>query len=64
MAAENFDLFDNLMIAEAVRASGCDIVYPADEPVDLWRDLAAFDECLRRIQAQTMQAPLRAQTAS
>ena len=63
MAAENFDLFDNLMIAEAVRASGCDIVYPATDPVDPWRDLTAFDECLRRIQAQTMQAPLHVQTA-
>jgi nucleoside 2-deoxyribosyltransferase len=48
MEVENFNLADNLMIVEAIRRQGRDIVTPAASVADPLGDLAAFEECLRR----------------
>jgi nucleoside 2-deoxyribosyltransferase len=52
LAVEDFGLFENLMIAEALSQSGEDIVLPAVDPADPWHDLGCFEECLRRIRAR------------
>jgi nucleoside 2-deoxyribosyltransferase len=51
MAVEDFDRFDNLMIAEALLASGMNVVFPEADPTDIWRDMGAFEETLRLIRA-------------
>jgi len=51
LAVEDFDRFDNLMIAEALLASGSDVVVPGNGCADPLRDMEAFEECLRRIRA-------------
>jgi nucleoside 2-deoxyribosyltransferase len=61
MAVENFGLFDNLMVAEAVRASGSDVVLPFSDVLDPWRDLDAFDACLRHIETIAAQVSRRVQ---
>jgi len=51
LAVEDFDRFDNLMIAEALLASGANVVLPAHAPADIWRDTQTFEEALRLIAA-------------
>jgi nucleoside 2-deoxyribosyltransferase len=51
-AVEDFGLFENLMIAEALSKSGGDIVLSITDPPDPLRDLGTFEECLRRIRAR------------
>lgn len=51
LAAEDFDRFDNLMLAEALRASGLDVVTPDTEPADIARDMTAFERLLIAIAA-------------
>ena len=46
LAVEDFDRFDNLMIAEALLASGANVVLHEAAPADLWRDTRAFEETL------------------
>lgn len=50
-AVEDFDRFDNLMIAEALIASGMNVVLPDADPVDIWRDLEVFERTLIGIRA-------------
>jgi hypothetical protein len=45
-AVENFGLFDNLMVAEALMTWGHDVFFPNEPVADLWRDLGAFESCL------------------
>jgi nucleoside 2-deoxyribosyltransferase len=51
LAVEDFDRFDNLMIAEALLASGENVVLPASEVSDIWQDMETFTHCLRTIRA-------------
>jgi nucleoside 2-deoxyribosyltransferase len=46
LAVEDFDRFDNLMIAEALLASGAKVVIHETEPADVWRDTRAFEQSL------------------
>jgi nucleoside 2-deoxyribosyltransferase len=48
MSVENFGLSDNLMIDEAIRAQGREIVAQEVEELRLFTDLGAFEECLRQ----------------
>jgi nucleoside 2-deoxyribosyltransferase len=52
LAVENFDHFDNLMIAQALLESGEDIVLPTTRVSDQWRDMQTFEGCLRIVQAR------------
>jgi hypothetical protein len=49
---ESFELVDNLMIADAVHASGATIVRVPTEPESRWTDLRGFEECLRQAAAR------------
>jgi nucleoside 2-deoxyribosyltransferase len=51
MSVENFGLMDNLMIAEAVRSQGWDIVVRDAPPERRFTDLEGFDRCLRQAAA-------------
>ncbi len=51
LSVEDFELFDNLMIAEALRAQGRDVVVRRSPPENLYTDLAGFELCLRQAQA-------------
>lgn len=46
---EPFNLRDNLMIVHALDTHGHPLVTPSVSPGDPWRDLAAFEDCLRLI---------------
>ena len=48
---EDFDLFDNLMIAEAIRAQGREVVARAAAVESRYTDLAGFERCLRQAAA-------------
>lgn len=52
LAVEDFDRFDNLMIAEALIAGGGNVTLPASAVTDLWHDTQTFEECLRLIREQ------------
>jgi nucleoside 2-deoxyribosyltransferase len=52
LAVEDFDRFDNLMIAEALLAGGAGIVLPETDDADPLRDMQAFDRCLRSIRTK------------
>jgi nucleoside 2-deoxyribosyltransferase len=47
LAVEDFGLVDNLMIAEALRCSGTEIIVPDHEVADIGRDLGTFERCVR-----------------
>ena len=49
MIVEDFDLADNLMIVEAIRRQGWDIVSRSVSRDLVWSDLSAFEDCLRQI---------------
>jgi nucleoside 2-deoxyribosyltransferase len=51
MSVENFGLADNLMIAEAVRSQGWEIVVRDAAPDRRFTDLEGFDRCLRQAAA-------------
>jgi nucleoside 2-deoxyribosyltransferase len=51
MSVENFGLVDNLMIAEAVRSQGWEIVVRDVSPERSFTDLEGFDRCLRQAAA-------------
>jgi nucleoside 2-deoxyribosyltransferase len=44
---EDFGLADNLMIIHALDLHGCVLVTPRQRPADIWRDLAAFETCVK-----------------
>jgi nucleoside 2-deoxyribosyltransferase len=47
LTVEDFGLADNLMMIHALDLHGCALVAPRERPADIWRDLAAFETCLR-----------------
>ena len=47
LTVEDFGLVDNLMMIHALELHGCPLVIPAEMPVDVWHDLAAFETCVR-----------------
>ncbi|MGQ3671686.1 nucleoside 2-deoxyribosyltransferase [Xanthobacter sp. TB0136] len=58
MHAEDFGLFDNLMLAEALKASGFPVLQAQSEPADPMRDLELFQRTLEAL-AQTGAAGTR-----
>lgn len=47
LKVEDFGLSDNLMIIHALDLYGCALVTPRQRPADIWRDLSAFEICVR-----------------
>jgi nucleoside 2-deoxyribosyltransferase len=47
LAVQDFALGDNLMLVHALDLHGCALVTPRQAPEDIWRDLTAFENCLR-----------------
>jgi nucleoside 2-deoxyribosyltransferase len=47
LTVENFALGDNLMMIHALETYGCALVTPQQRPPDIFRDLSAFETCVR-----------------
>jgi nucleoside 2-deoxyribosyltransferase len=47
LTVENFGLSDNLMMVHTLDLHGCPLVVPRQRPADVWRDLSAFETCVR-----------------
>jgi nucleoside 2-deoxyribosyltransferase len=47
LTVEDFGLNDNLMMVHALDLHGCRLVTPQRAPRDIWRDLNAFEACVR-----------------
>ena len=47
LTVEDFGLADNLMMIHALDLFGCALVTPRQMPEDIWRDLTAFETCVR-----------------
>jgi nucleoside 2-deoxyribosyltransferase len=47
MIVEDFGLNENLMMVHALDLHGCALVTPKQTPADIWRDLTAFEACVR-----------------
>jgi nucleoside 2-deoxyribosyltransferase len=47
LTVEDFGLSDNLMMMHALDLSGSRLVTPTQAPADIWRDLTAFEACVR-----------------
>ena len=47
LTVENFGWTDNLMMIHALDLHGCPLVTPRQAPADIWRDLTAFEACVR-----------------
>lgn len=52
LTVEDFGLVDNLMMIHALELHGCPLVTPAEQPADVWHDLAAFEACVRMAAAR------------
>ncbi|MGV7215196.1 nucleoside 2-deoxyribosyltransferase [Bradyrhizobium sp. UFLA05-112] len=52
LTIEDFGLVDNLMMVHALELHGCPLVTPAEIPIDVWHDLAAFETCVRMAAAR------------
>ncbi|UVO27223.1 nucleoside 2-deoxyribosyltransferase [Bradyrhizobium arachidis] len=52
LTVEDFGLTDNLMMIHALELHGCPLVMPTETPADIWRDLAAFETCVRMAAAR------------
>ena len=52
LTIEDFGLVDNLMMIHALELHGCPLVTPAEMPIDVWHDLAAFETCVRMAAAR------------
>lgn len=52
LTVEDFGLADNLMMIHALELHGCPLVTPAEQPIDVWHDLAAFETCVRMAAAR------------
>lgn len=50
---EDFDLPDNLMLAEALNVAGCPMIVPDVPMADPWRDLTLFEAALAAIKSKT-----------
>jgi nucleoside 2-deoxyribosyltransferase len=47
LTVEDFGLADNLMMIHALERYGRALVVPRQTPADIWRDLTAFESCVR-----------------
>lgn len=47
LTVEDFGLTDNLMMIHALDLYGFALVTPRQAPIDIWRDLTAFEACVR-----------------
>jgi nucleoside 2-deoxyribosyltransferase len=47
LTVENFGWTDNLMMIHALDLHGCPLVTPRQAPADIWRELTAFEACVR-----------------
>jgi nucleoside 2-deoxyribosyltransferase len=47
LTVEDFGLTDNLMMIHALDLHGSALVVPVRGPTDVWRDLTAFEACVR-----------------
>jgi nucleoside 2-deoxyribosyltransferase len=47
VTVEDFGLPDNLMMIHALELHGAPLVTPRETPDDIWRDLAAFEACVK-----------------
>lgn len=52
LTVEDFGLVDNLMMIHALELHGCPLVASAEPPADVWRDLTAFEACVRMAAAR------------
>jgi len=52
LTVEDFGLSDNLMMIHALDLHGCALVTPRQRPAEIWRDLAAFENCVRMAAAR------------
>jgi nucleoside 2-deoxyribosyltransferase len=53
---EDFGLADNLMIIEALDRYGHALITPQQTPADVWRDLTAFEACVRIVAERAKRA--------
>lgn len=60
LTVEDFGLTDNLMMVHALDLYGCALVTPRQPPADLWRDLTAFEACVRLAAERLASSPQRA----
>jgi nucleoside 2-deoxyribosyltransferase len=61
LTVEDFALPDNLMMIHALDLHGCALVTPPQPPADIWRDLTAFETCVRMAAERlAVSAPARA----
>jgi nucleoside 2-deoxyribosyltransferase len=63
LTVEDFGLADNLMMMHALDSYGCALVTPRAKPADIWRDLTAFETCVR-LAAEWLTASPRARASS
>ena len=49
LTVEDFGLTDNLMMIHALDTHGCALVTPPRASADIWRDLTAFETCVRLV---------------
>lgn len=47
LVVEDFGLPDNLMLIHALDLHGAPLIVPRDKPADPWRDLNAFEACVK-----------------
>ena len=47
LTVEDFGYNDNLMMIHALDVNGRPLVLPRQRPADIWRDLTAFETCVR-----------------
>ena len=60
LTVEDFGLSDNLMMIHALDLHGCALVVPRHAPADIWRDLTAFESCVRMASERSGSPRLRA----
>jgi nucleoside 2-deoxyribosyltransferase len=63
LTVEDFALADNLMMIHALDLHGCALVTPRQSPADIWRDLTAFETCVR-LAAERLAVSARARAPS
>jgi nucleoside 2-deoxyribosyltransferase len=59
LTVEDFGLSDNLMMIHALDRHGSALLTPRQAPADTWRDLTAFESCLRIVAGRLGSAPAR-----
>jgi nucleoside 2-deoxyribosyltransferase len=58
LIVEDFGLSDNLMMIHALDRYGCALVTPRQKAADVWRDLTAFETCVRLAAERLATAPI------